>query len=518
MRELIEWMQATRLPDRPWLLLGKGPTFSRRDEFDLSTYNLLSLNHAVVEQRVDVAHVVDIDVIEDCGPALVDNCRWLVMPRHPHVQFQASVAKLEDFVGQSRWLQQLDDEGRLIWYNAATGIAEPGSPVMDLRYFSSEAALSIVATMGASTVRSLGIDGGASYSPSFVGLEDKTLLRNGRPSFNAQFRELERIASERHVDFQPLIPPLRVFVGADVTQAIPAAVLEHSIVEHSSQPVRVDILDQPLARLPRDKANRPRTAFSFNRFRIPALMHQRGVALYLDSDMLVLGDVAELFEIPFGSKSVLCTSQGEPPEQWRDHPDFKAGRQFSVMLIDCARVQWDVDEVIAGLDLRRFTYAELMFDLALVAPDQIGESIPPEWNHLERYEPGRTRNVHFTVVPTQPWRVEGNPLASLWLDAYRRAVEAGAVDLVEVERAVAAGWVRASLLDVVSAPTEPASPTRRLLPVEIELRALRDALARRGMMSQLQSADAPPTPDLLGAARRTLGRLRRASRSRFARR
>jgi hypothetical protein len=471
-QELSEWASSARFPDKPWLILGKGPTFSKRDDFDLSAYNLISLNHAVLEQAVDVAHVVDLDVIEDCGETLLRNSRFVVIPRHPHVGQYAAVARLEDFIPHVPILRELDEQGRLIWYNAETGRPEGGAPILALRHFSSEAALGIVAHLGATVVRSLGVDGGQTYSNAFASLSEKTLLRNDQPSFNAQFVELDRIARHHDVDFKPLVPSLRIFVGADPKQRVAAEVLAHTLHEHASVPLRVDFLDQPLAQLPRRRSSRPRTPFSFNRFLIPSLMGFEGTALYLDSDMLVFSDVAELFSIPFGSKAVLCSNQPEPPAQWRGHPDFKPGRQFSVMLIDCARARWTIEEVIAGLDDGAFTYDELMFELALVPPDEIGESIPPSWNHLEHFEEGATKLLHYTVVPTQPWRNQTNPLRHVWLAAFRRAHAAGGINRPELWRAAQNGWIDRELFDIVKSAGSPIT-TRALSAAEIELRALR---------------------------------------------
>jgi len=498
--ELTEWAASARLPDKPWLILGKGPTFSRRGEYDLTRFNLLSLNHAVVEQAVDVAHVVDIDVVEDCGDALLRHCRWLLMPRHPHVAWRPTVAKLEEFVPHVPVLQALEEQGRLVWYNAATGPAERGSPVVDLRFFSSEAALSITGLLGATTVRSLGVDGGRSYSVSFSALAKRTLLQNGQPSFDRQFSELDRIAAERGIDFRPLIAPMRVFIGADPTQYVAARVLEHSLHGHASGPVRVALLDQPLSSLPRDPRNHPRTPFSFNRFRIPALAGYEGAALYVDSDMLVFGDVSEVFSLPFGSHVVLCARQDEPPKAWKDHEGFHPGRQFSVMLVDCERARWDLDEIVESLDAGRLTYEQLMFDLAVVPSDGIGETIPPEWNHLEQFEPGVTKLLHYSVVPTQPWRNDENDLVDIWMAAYAEAVKAGAVDRDEVSHAVAKGWVKPALADPAffetPAPTGSGTSQR---PVDIELAALRQRVAY--LEHQLEASPAE-TPAEVGTFRR----------------
>ncbi len=204
MLELREWIRTAGLDSRPWLILGKGPTFSRRSEFDLSGYHLLSLNHVVRELAVDVAHIIDIDVVEACADELLANCRWLLMPRVPHIQQRVGFARLEDYRDALDVLRQLDGDGRLVWYNAETSPRVGDSPVMEVRYFSSEAALSILGEMGAKVVRTLGIDGGTAYSAAFSSLSGVTRLANQQPSFDLQFAELRRIADRHRIDFQPL--------------------------------------------------------------------------------------------------------------------------------------------------------------------------------------------------------------------------------------------------------------------------------------------------------------------------
>src|SRR5204862_6023415 len=143
----------------------------------------------------------------------------------PHIAFRASVARLEDFVPHVPVLRELDRQGRLLWYNAATGPVEGNAPVIPLHEFSSEAALAIAGLLGAKVVRSLGVDGGRSYNSAFQALAAKTLLTNGQPSFNAQFHQLERIAAAADIDYRPLIAPHRVFIGTDPTQRVAAEVL-----------------------------------------------------------------------------------------------------------------------------------------------------------------------------------------------------------------------------------------------------------------------------------------------------
>src|SRR5262245_50696114 len=116
------------------------------------------------------------------------------------------------------------------------------------------------------------------------------------------------------------VEPLRVFVGADDSQLVAARVLEFSIRRHASRPVDLTVMRDLPVPLPRDRRNRPQTTFSFYRFLIPRLCDYRGRALYLDADMLVFADLAELWTIPFGQKTVLCTYQPDAPPGWENSP------------------------------------------------------------------------------------------------------------------------------------------------------------------------------------------------------
>ncbi len=453
MIDLATWLQQPPFEPRPWLLLGKGPTFARRGEFDLSRYHLLGLNHVVREQPVAIAHAIDVDVVAACAEALPRNAQWLVMPRYPHVANRPDPARpLESFFGSLPVLQHFAARGRLVWYDLQnkTCPARGTAPPLHVRFFSSEVALQLVARLGAKVVRSLGIDGGRAYSSAFRDLQHETLLANGQPSFDLQFRELERIAAEHALDWSSLIEPMRIFIGGDETEDVAARVLEHTIREHASGPVAITIMRDYEIPVPKDPRNRPRTKFSFYRLRIPELCGYRGRALYLDSDMQVFRDVAELWRIPFGERRLLCTFQPSPPAAWQHNPSFEPGRHYAVMLLDSERLPWRVEDIVRDLDEGRYSYEDLMHRMCLVPPEQIGEDVPVEWNHLETHVPGTTALTHFTVVPTQPWKTDATPLNELWMAAYARAVAAGCIDPDQVRRGVEQGWYKPGLLPALA--------------------------------------------------------------------
>ena len=253
--------------------------------------------------------------------------------------------------------------------------------------------------------------------------------------------------------------PLRVFVGADDSQLVAAQVLEFSIGCHASRPVSLTVMKDLPVPLPRDRRNRAQTAFSFYRFLIPRLCDRRGRALYLDADMLVFADLAELWTLPLGPHTVLCTYQSEAPAHWKHRSFVHLGRQFSVMLLDCARLDWDIEAIVGGLDAGRYTYAQLMSELCIVPPRQIADTIPPDWNRLESFEGGKTKLLHYTVVGTQPWKSTENPLGALWMAAYRDALRAGAVSPADVLRGIAEDHLHPALADDLSLSPAHRTPT-----------------------------------------------------------
>jgi hypothetical protein len=203
--ELRDWIEQMKFPDKPWLVLGKGPTFSRRYEFRLQNYNTMALNHVVREQMVDVAHVIDIEVVEPCADALLYNCNWLIMPRRPHIHCSVSdYMTLEDWIQCMPVLAEAEKRGKLITYTFAHEPVPEDPWTIDARYFSSEIALGILGRMNVKLVRSLGIDGGTNYSKAFEDLSVNTLLVNGQTSFDRQFDRLNELAFRYGIDYQPL--------------------------------------------------------------------------------------------------------------------------------------------------------------------------------------------------------------------------------------------------------------------------------------------------------------------------
>jgi hypothetical protein len=218
-------------------------------------------------------------------------------------------------------------------------------------------------------------------------------------------------------------------------------VLDYSIRKHTRHPVTVIPLFSAVTAAgidiptPTDPKLLPRTPFSFQRFAIPQLNGYQGRAIYLDSDMQVFRDIQDLWTWDFAGADIL--SVYEPPDSGRPP-------QFSVMVLNCEQLRWQVTDLVHQLEQGQWTYRQFVLEMAPAGT--INAVLPAGWNDLERYEAGQTALVHYTDMDTQPWLTTNNGLAHLWCRDLLESLESGFISRADVEDEVKQGHVRPSLL------------------------------------------------------------------------
>ena len=217
--------------------------------------------------------------------------------------------------------------------------------------------------------------------------------------------------------------PHPVFVGYDAREAAAYHVCAQSIIEHSSVPVAIiplalNLLDE-YAETHGDGSN----DFIYSRFLVPYLMRFTGHALFIDGDMLVLGDVAELFAMARADKDVqLVKHEYRTAHKVKylgaKNEDYPRKNWSSVMLWNCAshpnrRLTPEYVAQHSGAHLHRFKWLD---------DERIG-ALPPEWNHLTmEYDPAPTAKIaHFTLgAPCFPG-YERQEYGAEWWETYSRA-------------------------------------------------------------------------------------------------
>jgi hypothetical protein len=170
---------------------------------------------------------------------------------------------------------------------------------------------------------------------------------------------------------------LRVFIGFDPRQPVAYQVAAASIAKHSSVPVSITPLI--LSQLPLKR--RGLTEFTFSRFLVPYLCGYEGHALFVDADVLCLGDIAEFPWDATESVSVVAHSsvqkQGKSVDVRFERP--------SVMLFNCGECKQLTPDYIEIANPFSFEWAS-----------SIGH-LHREWNYLVGYDSGGgARLAHFT--------------------------------------------------------------------------------------------------------------------------
>jgi lipopolysaccharide biosynthesis glycosyltransferase len=206
---------------------------------------------------------------------------------------------------------------------------------------------------------------------------------------------------------------LRVFIGWDSREAECADVLAYSLREHSSVPL--DIRYLKLSELPfqRDRDSLQSTEFTYSRFLVPYLCGYQGKAIFMDCDMLCLGDIKELDDLDMSRYALRVVKHDYRPTattkmDGRAQTVYPRKNWSSLMLMNCARLQLWTKEVVeseTGAFLHRFQGIE----------DGLIGDIPDTWNTLDWMDE-RTKLIHYTSGG--PWfeQCKDHPFAEVWFD------------------------------------------------------------------------------------------------------
>ncbi len=145
-------------------------------------------------------------------------------------------------------------------------------------------------------------------------------------------------------------------------------------------------------------------------------MNYTGWALYVDGDMLLRSDIAELWGMRDESKAVLCVHQDYRTKMREKYlgaknEDYPRKNWSSVVLWNCAhpenrRLTPSFVEAATGAQLHRFTW---------LADELIGK-IPKEWNWLpDEFGPNdKAKLLHWTLGAPSFHEFADAPMANEW--------------------------------------------------------------------------------------------------------
>ena len=193
--------------------------------------------------------------------------------------------------------------------------------------------------------------------------------------------------------------PIPVFVGYDPREAIAYHTCVNSIIRNSSQPVAIVPVALNLFKEYSETHTDGSNHFIYTRFLVPYLMDYQGWAIFIDGDMIVRGDIAELWNLKEYSKDVMVVKHDyktRMTEKYLGSPneDYPRKNWSSVILWNCNAIR---NKILTPEFVQQSTGA-FLHRFSWIADDRLGE-LPAEWNWLDveyEYNP-LAKLVHYTL-------------------------------------------------------------------------------------------------------------------------
>jgi len=210
--------------------------------------------------------------------------------------------------------------------------------------------------------------------------------------------------------------PIPIFVGYDPREAVAYHTCANSIIRHASCPVAIIPLALNLFKDYTETHTDGSNQFIYSRFLVPHLMDYTGHAIFIDGDMIVRSDIAELwqwrhkrydvqvvkhnYETCMTEKYLGAKNENYPRKNWS-----------SVIIWNCEsaanqRLTPEFVQRSTGAELHRFTW---------IRDEQIGD-LPAEWNWLpDEYGPNINADLlHYTLGAPCFHDFATTPMADEW--------------------------------------------------------------------------------------------------------
>ncbi len=192
---------------------------------------------------------------------------------------------------------------------------------------------------------------------------------------------------------------IRVYIGYDPVEAVAYHTCAESIIRNSSKPVSITPLYLPHLTGYKE-THQGSNQFIHSRFLIPHLDHHNGFSIFMDGDMVVTGDIAELWEMRDPHSAVQVVKHDyktKYPKKYlgASNVDYPCKNWSSVMIFNSGsfvnrKLTPEYVMKASGKELHRFEWIE--------DRSRIG-SLPADWNWLvSEYERNdKAKLYHWTV-------------------------------------------------------------------------------------------------------------------------
>ena len=190
-----------------------------------------------------------------------------------------------------------------------------------------------------------------------------------------------------------------IYIGYDPREAVAYHVCVNSIVRHATRPVAIIPLALNLLQGYQETHQDGSNEFIYSRFLVPWLQHWQGWAIFMDGDMVVQGDITDLWDLRSVDKDVMVVKHDYRTRMRKKYlgasnEDYPRKNWSSVILWNCSNfpnrtLTPEFVQSQPGWFLHRFQW---------LSDERIG-SLPPEWNWLpdEYGENTDAKLLHYTL-------------------------------------------------------------------------------------------------------------------------
>ena len=207
-----------------------------------------------------------------------------------------------------------------------------------------------------------------------------------------------------------------VFIGYDPREAIAFHVCANSIIRQASRPVSIIPLALNLFQDYTETHTDGSNQFIYSRFLVPHLTDYSGWAIFIDGDMIVRGDIAELWDLQNPYNDVMVVKHDyktRMPVKYlgAKNEDYPRKNWSSVILWNCnsfpnRQLTPEFVQKSTGSFLHRFTWLD---------DERVGD-LPKEWNWLpdEYGENLDAKLLHYTLGTPCFQEFADTPQGSEW--------------------------------------------------------------------------------------------------------
>jgi lipopolysaccharide biosynthesis glycosyltransferase len=207
-----------------------------------------------------------------------------------------------------------------------------------------------------------------------------------------------------------------VFIGYDPREAIAYHVCANSIIRNSSRPVSIIPVALNLFKDYSETHTDGSNHFIYTRFLVPYLMSWTGSAIFIDGDMIVRGDIAELWDLRDLAKDVMVVKHDYKTKMKTKYlgsknEDYPRKNWSSVILWNCStfpnrKLTPEFVQGQPGSFLHRFSWLD---------DERIGE-LPIEWNWLpDEFGPNPdAKLLHYTLGTPSFHEFADTPQSEEW--------------------------------------------------------------------------------------------------------